>query len=535
VTPTPTPTATSTDTPTATATPACSAGDTGYLNATAQAADSGGDGNGFEVNPTYALTDGGFAAGNIDGPGDRHRFYNYGVSIPGGCAVVGIEARLDWWLDSTSGVNSMSVELSWNGGTSWTSAKTDSTETTTEHTGLLGGSTDTWGRSWTASELSNANFRVRVTSNSDNAFRDFYLEWVPVRVYYGSPPSYSYRRSIDITDAKVTGGPHPDFPLLVSISDPFLKTVANGGKIQNANGYDIIFTSDAAGTNKLDHEIELYDGSATGGKLVAWVRVPSLASSTVIYMFYGSSGVSSSQENVTGVWDSSFKGVWHLKQDPSGTPPQMIDSTSNPNDGSSGGGMLTGDLVDAQIGKGLDFDGTGDYIDVGNDTSLQVTEVTIEAWVKPAAISQYYGIAGKLYDGVAAGDYKGFALVRHDTNRYRFYTANGGPVETTTESNSTYTDTNWHHIVGVRRSGTNYLYVDGVEQTATGTVAIADSGGYAFIGRQYHNYDGRYFYGIIDEVRISSTGRSAGWIATEYSNQFDPSGFYTVGPEQPAP
>jgi hypothetical protein len=34
-------------------------------------------------------------------------------------------------------------------------------------------------------ELSDANFRVRVTSDSDSSLPDFFLDWVPVKVYYG--------------------------------------------------------------------------------------------------------------------------------------------------------------------------------------------------------------------------------------------------------------------------------------------------------------------------------------------------------------
>ena len=188
---TPTPTATPTDaptaTPTSTPTPGCTAGDTGYLNPTAEAADTGGDGNGFEANPTYAFGNDGLSAWNVFGPGDRHRYYNYGISIPADCSVSGIEVRLDWWLLSTSGANSMSVELSWDGGATWTAAQTDSTETTSEHTAVLGGSSDTWGRSWTVGEVSDSNFRVRVTSNSDQWWMWFFLEWVPVRVYFGAP------------------------------------------------------------------------------------------------------------------------------------------------------------------------------------------------------------------------------------------------------------------------------------------------------------------------------------------------------------
>ena len=178
-------TATDSPTPTATPTPACVAGDTGLLNPSAQAADTGGNGDGFEVTPTYAFADDTFYALNVNGPGDRHRYYNYSISIPSGCSIKAIEVRLDWRLDSTAGTSSMSVELSWDGDASWTAAKTDTVESDTEHTTVLGSSTDTWGRSWTAEDLSDANFRVRLTSNSDQSSTDFYLDWVPVRVYYG--------------------------------------------------------------------------------------------------------------------------------------------------------------------------------------------------------------------------------------------------------------------------------------------------------------------------------------------------------------
>jgi hypothetical protein len=167
-------------------TAACWTGDTGFLSPTAEAADTGGDSDGFELNPTNAFSNGGGYASNIDGAGDRHRFYNYGISM-GTCTIEGIAVRLDWWLDDTAGISSMDAELSWDGGTSWTAAKTDTQETTSEHTVILGGAADTWGRSWTVSELSDANFRVRLTSNSDSGVRDFLLDWVSVKVYYTPP------------------------------------------------------------------------------------------------------------------------------------------------------------------------------------------------------------------------------------------------------------------------------------------------------------------------------------------------------------
>ena len=160
---------------------------TGFLNPSSAAADTGGDGDGFEVNPTNAFADGGtdpnYKAENIAGEADRHRYYDYSFSIHSSCVIAGIEVRLDWWLSSTAGSPSIGVELSWDGGTSWTTAKTDTTATTTEHTAVLGSSSDGWGRTWTVSELSNANFRARLTMNG--AALDHFLDWVPVKVYYG--------------------------------------------------------------------------------------------------------------------------------------------------------------------------------------------------------------------------------------------------------------------------------------------------------------------------------------------------------------
>ena len=162
----------------------CSAGgNTGFTNPSAEAADTGGDGDGFEDDPTGAFADGGTNASNINGDGDRHRFFNYGFSIFNACNITGIEVRLDWWLDATGGKNSMGVELSWDGGMSWTAAKTDNEETDTEHTVVLGGSSDTWGRTWSSGEFTNANFRARVLMDGVGG-RNYFLDWVPVKVYY---------------------------------------------------------------------------------------------------------------------------------------------------------------------------------------------------------------------------------------------------------------------------------------------------------------------------------------------------------------
>jgi hypothetical protein len=177
--------------------------DTGYKSPTANLAAPGGHGNGFEVNPQNAYADDSNYASDIDsGTGtstscgstqkDRHDFYNYGISVPGGSSIIGIEVRLDAWIDSTSGTTTrrMCVELSWDGGAHWTAAQQIASNlSTSQGTYILGGSGDNWGHTWTPSELSDANFRVRITNVSNKSspyIRDFYLDWAAVKVYYTS-------------------------------------------------------------------------------------------------------------------------------------------------------------------------------------------------------------------------------------------------------------------------------------------------------------------------------------------------------------
>ena len=116
-------------------------------------------------------------------PDDSHVYSVYGIDLPSGANVEGIEVRLDWFLSATSGSNSMDVELSWDGGTTWTDAMTDDVESTAQHTTILGGSSEDWGHSWDESDLSDANLRVRVTCDAASG-NTCELDWIPIKVYY---------------------------------------------------------------------------------------------------------------------------------------------------------------------------------------------------------------------------------------------------------------------------------------------------------------------------------------------------------------
>jgi hypothetical protein len=157
--------------------------------------DQSGDNNGFESDPGNAHTNGsGVAMDNNSGTNgatsclqrgkDRHLYYNYNINLPTGATVTGIEVRLDAFADSAANSPFMCLELSWDGGVTWTSTMTTPVLSTSETTHPLGGPANLWGRAWEASDLSNSNFRVRITNIANATARDFSLEWIAVKVYY---------------------------------------------------------------------------------------------------------------------------------------------------------------------------------------------------------------------------------------------------------------------------------------------------------------------------------------------------------------
>ncbi len=172
--------------------------DTGFLPPTAhQAVTSGaGDNNGFESNPANAYVVDGAVASDInsgtntntsctDTGKDKHIFRDFGINIPAGISIHGIEVQLTSRADSASGSPKMCVDLSWNGGTDWTAAKSTPTLQTSLSALLLGSAADTWGRTWSDANFTNASFRVRVTNVASSTARDFYLDGISVRVSYG--------------------------------------------------------------------------------------------------------------------------------------------------------------------------------------------------------------------------------------------------------------------------------------------------------------------------------------------------------------
>jgi PKD repeat protein len=328
---------------------------------------------------------------------------------------------------------------------------------------------------------------------------------------------WGYRQSITIDHTKVSGS-LTNFPVLISLaSDPDLASHAR------ADGYDILFTS-ADGTTKISHEIESFKNST--GALVAWVKVPTLSSSsnTVLYMYYGNPGASS-QQNPTAVWDSKFAGAWHLNNG-------LTDSTSNSNNGVNYGSTDT----TGQIANARNFDGRSNYLSLGTGTTLQPAELTVSFWVKRTASwdnTRKYLIWAKGTRG-AMETTNGWYLDTYDIGKRNTPInlvvdgMNGfnGPFA---DPDTYYPLNEWTQIVVTFSSATNdaAFYRNGVSQASNewgdpeSITSTSDPKTLAYA-------NGTYVPAAFDEVRISSTVRSSQWIQTEYNNENSPSTFSSL-------
>jgi hypothetical protein len=330
------------------------------------------------------------------------------------------------------------------------------------------------------------------------------------------PNGYSYAGTITVSYLKVPNTNQSNFAVLVSGTYPALATIANGGQVTNSNGYDILFTSDAAGMQPLPFERAIY--SPTTGQVVFWVQVPTLSSTanTVFYVFYGNAAVTTDPSNKTGTWDSYYAGVWHLDNDAANT--LVSDSSSQGNNGTAAADTNT-KTTTGVVGSALSFNGSTDLV---TTSVVSGKTFTWEAWVNSSVMTsgRYQSILT-----LAGSSYMLMDLYGGADSLWSSDGLGGATLGGTGLANNT-----WYHVVFVRSgdsSASGYtMYVNGVlkGQTSSGVwSSTADLTMGARLDTAGQNLDG-----VLDEVRVSSTVRSANWIATEYNNQSSPATFYSI-------
>jgi RHS repeat-associated protein len=338
------------------------------------------------------------------------------------------------------------------------------------------------------------------------------------------PIVYSFERSVTLDHTKVANTDQINFPVSISGTFPYLANVANGGNVQNLSGYDIIFTSDAAGNTKLDHEIESYD--PVSGTINFWVRIPTLSHSTdtVIYLRYASSVVITSQENRPGVWDSNYQMVLHLGEAAAPYHDSSINAYT-----SSGGGATYPAQAAGRIGNGQSFNGsTGQYISFSQSQSPNPNAaITMEGWIKT---TQNSAAGQDSMFGKVQSYQMLFSSGNTNTSAEGLLYSTDGTTAASLSGAGVINDNNWHHMaLTAPANGNIVLYIDGAA-TASLSNSIPLLGTTANplqVGASCASCFA--MTGTLDEVRISNSVRSADWIATEFNNQNSPAAFSSLG------
>ena len=343
--------------------------------------------------------------------------------------------------------------------------------------------------------------------------------------------SFTYYRPIVISHLNVANSDQTDFPVLVSGTFPYLATIANSGQVRNSHGYDIIFTSDAAGQNQLDHEIDTYN--PTSGAASFWVRIPTLShtADTTIYMWYGSSAIVTSQENKAGVWKNGYGAVWHLGD---GNTVNALDSIGVDNAAVSN--------VTAQAGKiGGAASLTGYYTSfmaAPNNASLKPTSaITLEGWVNPSWLGNYNQVFSMDYwaNGTWTSPYHSYSLSSQQYNsNLAFVVTASGPTTKEVDSTHIAPTSQWTHVAGTYDGSYARIYLNGAQDATpvalSGAIDYGQSQALTIgMASIYDINVGCEWKGLLDELRVSSVARSADWIATEYNNQNSPGNFAVVG------
>ncbi len=208
----------------------------------------------------------------------------------------------------------------------------------------------------------------------------------------------------------------------------------------------------------------------------------------------------SGQVTVKIVSNSSLAGYWSFNE---GVGSQAGDFSGNNNIGTLQSGAF---WRAGKFGKAVEFDGSDDYVQVGNPASLQITgDLSLCAWLYPKAASKF--ILAK----TNSTDYDYGLYI----NGSRFLTFFYGASSASANSSALNLNS-WSHVC-TSLSGTNLtFYVNGQSAGTASGVSLTNNGRTLAIGRQGSSA-GFPWSGYIDEVRIYSRALTSAEVLKLYS------------------
>jgi len=178
--------------------------------------------------------------------------------------------------------------------------------------------------------------------------------------------------------------------------------------------------------------------------------------------------------------------------------------------------------VTGKVGLALDFNGSSDYVDMGDVLDMGKSDWTLAAWFKTSKTDSDQIIVGKRKTGPTE---QGYRLVILSANKIQAELNDGTHnifTAVQTAPAGAYQDGAWHLGAAVYdRDGNMSLYVDGDLEKV---VDISDAGGYdidtdvVFSVGAEHVGTSRFFDGVIDEVRVWNRALEAREIEALYDS-----------------
>lgn len=249
-------------------------------------------------------------------------------------------------------------------------------------------------------------------------------------------------------------------------------------------------------------------------ELLVVISIIGLLSSIVLVSFQGSKEkariakileFSQSLYHVLGV---NAVGIWGLDESPASNGTTIIDSSGNGKNGTliTNDG-LTNKSVPGIIGQALSFDGVGDYINLGNPTTLKPATFTITLWVYPKESKWMYYLS------------KGYYAANHIALGYHT-TYPGWWIAYNLSSNNwgTFVMNRWAFLTIVYDGTSFILYENGAwKKNVVVAFDLTSNTQEWWIGVENGpQSSSRYWNGLIDEVYIYSQALSTAQIQKLY-------------------
>ena len=214
-------------------------------------------------------------------------------------------------------------------------------------------------------------------------------------------------------------------------------------------------------------------------------------------------------------------GEWNFEE---GSSTAVNDTSGNANTGTWNGTGTT-HWTAGKIGKAGKFNGSDDYVDVGNASSLDVgiSQYTISMWIYRNSDSGGYERLLSKTNSAGAGvvDWSYFLQITSAdivNTGCGISTSNDGWLDGTT----TISTGRWYHVAGVKTSTQFELYINGkldASGLTGGTFSnCQDNDWSTYIGRL--GSGGTYYYGfsgLIDQVKLYNYARTPAQIAYDYN------------------